>query len=86
MGALRIDKRHPLFGGSRCMWGERDEATNHSIGFRRLSGWVRRSFDVVAADLRPVDSGSLDVLLYCTDDVAVSARGDWALTGPAELA
>ena len=68
------------------MLGERDEATNHSIGFRRLSGWVRRSFDVVVADVRPVDCGSLDVLLYCTDDVAVSAPGDWVLTGPAELA
>lgn len=68
------------------MWSERDEGTNHSIGFRRLSGWVRHSFDVVAADLRLVDCGSLDVLLYCTDDVAVRAPGDWTLTGPAELA
>jgi hypothetical protein len=65
---------------------ERDEATNHSIGFRRLSGWVRRSVDAIVAEVKLVDCGSLDVLLYCADDVAVSAPGDWALTGPADLA
>jgi hypothetical protein len=28
------------------------------------------------ADLESVDCGSLDVLLYCADDLAVSARGE----------
>ena len=29
------------------------------------------------ADLAPVDCGSLDVLLYCPDDLAVAGRGDF---------
>jgi hypothetical protein len=40
-----------------------------AIGLRRLAGWVRRSYRARLADLEPVDSSSLDVLLYCTDDL-----------------
>ncbi|MBV8998929.1 MAG: hypothetical protein JO304_07710 [Solirubrobacterales bacterium] len=67
-------------------WGERDEPANHSIGFRRLSGWVSRSFDAAVADLKVVDCGSLDVLLYCPDEVAASAPGEGTLIAPADLA
>jgi hypothetical protein len=75
--------RHPRIWGFFVLSRERDGAT---IGFRRLAAWVRRSLDAIVADVKPVDCGSLDVLLYCTDDVAVSAPREWALTGPAELA
>ena len=50
-----------------------------AIGLRRLPSWFKRSARAVLADLEPVDSGSLEVLLYCTDDLAmrgeVPARG-----------
>ena len=67
-------------------WGEGDDAANQSIRFRLLSGWVGRSFDAVMADLKVVDCGSLDVLLYCPDELAVSAPGEGALIAPADLA
>jgi hypothetical protein len=31
------------------------------------------------ADLEFVDCGSLDVLLYCADDLAVTGRGDFEI-------
>jgi len=65
------------------MSGERDEAIIDGIGLRRLSGWMSRGFDAIVADLKSVDCGSLDVLLYCADDVDVSASGDRRLTGSA---
>ena len=40
-----------------------------AIGLRRLAGWFSRSYRAMLADLEPVDSSSLDVLLYCTDDL-----------------
>ena len=40
-----------------------------AIGLRRLAGWFRRSYRAMLAPLEPVDSSSLDVLLYCTDDL-----------------
>jgi hypothetical protein len=46
------------------------------IGLRRLADWVRRSCGVMLADLQLADCGSLDVLLYCADDVAISGRRD----------
>jgi hypothetical protein len=45
-----------------------------AIGLRRLSGWLERSRRAMLADFEPVDSGSLEVLLYCTDDLAI--RGE----------
>jgi hypothetical protein len=38
---------------------------------RRLAGGVRRSCRAMLADLEPVDSNSLEVLLYCTEDLVV---------------
>jgi hypothetical protein len=48
------------------------EPLTDGIGLRRVAGWVRRSCRAVLADVEPVDSGSLEVLLYCTDDLAVA--------------
>lgn len=45
-----------------------------AIGLRRRADWFKRSCRAVLADLEPVDSGSLEVLLYCTDDLVM--RGD----------
>jgi hypothetical protein len=45
-----------------------------AIGLRPLAGWVRRSCRAMLADLEPVDSSSLEVLLYCTEDLV--ARDD----------
>jgi hypothetical protein len=41
---------------------------------RRVAGWMSRSVEAVRAELQVVDCGSLDVLLYCRDDVAARAR------------
>lgn len=38
---------------------------------RSLAAWIRRRFGGVLADLEAVDCGSLDVLLYCADDLVV---------------
>ncbi len=53
------------------------------LDFPRLSGWMSRAVAAIAADLRSVDSGSLDVLLYCPEDVSDSAPRDGRLTKPA---
>jgi hypothetical protein len=39
---------------------------------RRLTAWMSRARAAVLAELRLVDCGSLDVLLFCADDVAFS--------------
>jgi hypothetical protein len=44
------------------------------IGLRRLAGWLKRSRRAMLADFELVDSGSLEVLLYCNDDLAM--RGE----------
>jgi hypothetical protein len=41
---------------------------------RAGAGWMSRSVEALRAELRFVDCGSLDVLLYCADDVAASTR------------
>ena len=71
-----------------CLSGsrERDEGTIDGFGLPTRSGWMSRALAAITADLRLVDSGSLDVLLYCTDDVAVGAPGDTRLIGVAHLA
>ena len=60
---------------------ERNEAMTDGIGLRRVAGWIRRSYGEILADFKLVDCGSLDVLLYCADDLAVSAPGDLSSTG-----
>ena len=49
----------------------RDSSTDW-LGWRRLAGWLRRSCRALLADLELVDCGSLEVLLYCTDDLAAT--------------
>ena len=39
------------------------------IGSHRVAGWIRRSCCALLADLEIVESGSLDVLLYCGDEL-----------------
>jgi hypothetical protein len=45
-----------------------------AIGLRRLAGRLKRSWGAMVADVEPVDSSSLEVLLYCPDDLAM--RGE----------
>jgi hypothetical protein len=52
---------------------ERGEADGHGVALGRLAGWMNRSFSAIADEIRPVESGSLDVLLYCADDLAPSS-------------
>jgi hypothetical protein len=47
-----------------------NESTTSGTGRRRLPEWMNRSFDALAAEVKLVDSSSLDVLLYCADDLA----------------
>ncbi|MFZ0377714.1 MAG: hypothetical protein WCD11_28870 [Solirubrobacteraceae bacterium] len=49
------------------------------IDWRHVPRWIRRSFDAILADFKVVDCGSLDVLLYCADDLDVSAPGNLEL-------
>ena len=51
-----------------------NKSLTDAISLRRLAGWVRRSCRAIVADLEPVDSNSLEVLLYCPDDLAI--RGE----------
>ena len=64
---------------------DRDEEMTDEFGLPGRYGWMSRALAAITADLRVVDSGSLDVLLYCTDDVAVGAPGDTRLVGVAHL-
>jgi hypothetical protein len=54
---------------------ERDETMIDELDHPHRGGWMNRAFAAITADLRLVDCGSLDVLLYCTDDLAASAAG-----------
>jgi hypothetical protein len=52
--------------------GER--SASERSGVRGVAEWMSRSVESVRAELRFVDCDSLDVLLYCQDDVVVSTR------------
>ena len=71
------------------MSGERDDGMIDEFGFPRLcrlprvSGWMSRAFTAITADLRSTDCGSLDVLLYCPEDVSASAPPERKLIEPA---
>lgn len=51
---------------------ERNETTSDPIELGRLPARMSRLFGALLADLKIVDCGSLDVLVYCNDDVAGS--------------
>jgi hypothetical protein len=47
-----------------------------SIALRRLAGWTNRFCSAMLAELKFVDCRSLDVLLYCPDDLLARTPGD----------
>ena len=49
-------------------------STIDAIGQRCIAGWLKRWWGAMLADVEPVDSSSLEVLLYCPDDLAM--RGE----------
>jgi len=51
-----------------------NESLTDGVGLRRFAGWVSRSCHAVVADLELADSRSLEVLLYCPEDLAI--RGE----------
>jgi hypothetical protein len=59
---------------------ELSETTSDAIDLGRLPARMSRLFGAVLADLKIVDCGSLDVLVYCSDDVA-GGTGDRRLAG-----
>jgi len=61
--------------------GEANESMTDTMRLGRLRGWMGRFVGPLLADLKFVDSASLDVLVYCADDLAAGTRGDWQLAG-----
>jgi hypothetical protein len=59
-----------------------DESESMTRRRRPLGGWISRSLRAMQADLGSVECGSLDVLLYCADDIAVGAGGDSEIDRP----
>ena len=68
-------------GGSSVMSAEMNEPMTDAIELRRAPNRMSRFFGALLADVRLVDSGSLDVLVYCRDDLPGSGPGDWRLAG-----
>jgi hypothetical protein len=66
------------------MSGELNGTATDTVYSRRLPSWISRLFGELVADLKFVDCGSLDVLVYCVDDLAVRAAGDRRLPGPVD--
>jgi hypothetical protein len=62
---------------------KRERSAADGVGVRHVAEWMSRSVEAVRAELRFVDCGSLDVLLYCPDEVAASAH-DPGVAGPAD--
>jgi hypothetical protein len=58
------------------MSAELSEAMTETMGLGRRTTRVSRLFGALLADLKSVDSGSLDVLVYCRDELVGSAPGD----------
>lgn len=62
-----------------------ESASDNRIGLRGLADRVKGSCGAMLADLKLVDCGSLDVLLYCPDDLVMVARGDLEIDRPGSL-
>ena len=60
---------------------EPNEPMTGALDLPRLPAWMGRFFGALLADVKSVDAGSLDVLVYCRDDLAVAAPADWPVTG-----
>jgi hypothetical protein len=61
--------------------GEPKQAVTDTNYLRRFPGRMSGLAAALLADVKFVDCGSLDVLVYCQDDLAVGAPGDWRLAG-----
>jgi hypothetical protein len=57
----------------------RNKSLTDRTGLRRLAHRVRCSCGAMLADLELVDCGSLDVLLYCADDLVVTRGRDFEI-------
>ena len=66
------------------MAADLNEVMIETVDLGRRSARMSRLFGALLADVRFVDCGSLDVLVYCPDDVAGSAPGDRQLAGTVE--
>jgi hypothetical protein len=53
-----------------------DEPVTDRIGLRNVTGWMSRKFGAVLAEVESIDCGSLDVLLYCADDLVITTPGE----------
>jgi hypothetical protein len=58
------------------MSAELSEPMTETIGLGRRTARMSRLFGALLADLKSVDSGSLDVLVYCRDELVGSVAGD----------
>ena len=58
---------------------EPNQAMTDAIDRRRVPAPMSRLVGALLADLKLVDCGSLDVLVYCRDDLVGSAPGEWPL-------
>jgi hypothetical protein len=66
------------------MSGELNGTMTDAVYLRRLPNWISRLFGELVADLKLVDCGSLDVLVYCADDLTVGSTRDSRLPGPVD--
>ena len=64
-----------------AMSAELSEPMTETIDRRRRPARVSRLFGALLADLKSVDSGSLDVLVYCRDELVGGAPGDRQTAG-----
>jgi hypothetical protein len=60
---------------------ELNEPASRPLDRLPLPAWMSRFVGALLADLKLVDSGSLDVLVYCRDDLAGSTTGDCQVAG-----
>lgn len=64
---------------------KRERTGTDRTAVRGVAEWMSRSVETMRAELRLVECGSLDVLLYCQDDVAASARDPEVVAAADEL-
>jgi hypothetical protein len=66
------------------MSGDLNEALSGVVRIRCVPNWISRLFDLLVADFKLVDCGSLDVLVWCVDELAVGSPGDRRLPRPVD--
>ena len=75
---MRADRNE---GVACAMSAELSQPMTETIDLGRRPARMSRLFGALLADLKSVDSGSLDVLVYCRDELVGSAPGDRPLAG-----